>query len=351
MDISVIDKNLAVDKTIDKTGLEFYNIDSEPFRIYGVAREGENYWRLPSEIAKETSAGVYGLASNTAGGRIRFVTNSKRVAIIAQYSSIYHAPHMPLTGAAGFDVYVGKRYYATFVPPVSTPNKAYESVMSFASEESRLITIHMPLYSSPTSVWIGVNEGSVIERAPDYTYEKPVVYYGSSITQGGCASHPGMSYQGIISRKLDTNFINLGFSGNGKAEPIMAEYIAGLDMSCFVYDYDHNAPNSGYLSETHERMFLTIREKNPELPIIMVSRPDYHGSEEDDKRFAVIKRTYDNAVARGDKNVYIIHGKTFYADSEEGLEPSVDTCHPTDYGFKLMAEKIAPYVANVLGEK
>lgn len=350
MDISLIDKNLAVDKTIDKEGLSFYDIDSEPFRIYGVKRYGDNYWRLDPEVALATSPGVYRLGSNTAGGRIRFVTNSKRVALIATYSDSYQASHFPPTGTTGFDIYVGKRYHATFVPPVTMPNKAYESVMSFESSEERLVTINMPLYSSPTKVYIGLDDGATLKRAKDYTVEKPVVYYGSSITQGGCASHAGMSYEGIISRKLDINFINLGFSGNGKAEPVIADYIAGLDMSAFVYDYDHNAPTVEYLAATHENMFLKIREKHPDMPIIMVSRPNYAPGVCDD-RFAVIKRTYDNAVKRGDKNVYIYHGRQFFADSEEWCEATVDACHPTDYGFHIMGEKLCPIIAEVLGLK
>ena len=349
MEIHEIDKNLAVDKSIDKTGLVFADIDSEPFRIYGVERDGDNYWRLPKEVAKATSAGVYGLASNTAGGRIRFVTDSTRIAIIVTYSTIYHAPHMPLTGAAGFDVYVGERYYATFVPPVQFDNKAYESVMSFPTKEERTVTVNMPLYSSPTRVYIGVNEGANVKRAQDYSIECPVVYYGSSITQGGCASHAGMSYQGILSRRLDCNFINLGFSGNGKAEPPMAEYIANLSMSAFVYDYDHNAPSPEYLAETHERMFLTIREKQPELPVLMISKPDYWDNAVCNKRFAIIEKTYENALRRGDKNVYLIHGKEFFSESAAGLEPMVDGCHPTDLGFYMMANKIEPVLRKMLG--
>lgn len=348
MNIAEIDKNLAVDKSIDKTGLVFSDIDSPPFRIYGVRRDGNDYIRLPKDITRAISPALYNLSLNTAGGRIRFNTDSCRIALIATYSSIYFAPHMPLTGAAGFDVYDGERYAATLVPPVNFDNKAYESVMSFADKKMRTVTVNMPLYSSPMKVYIGIDEGSRLEAAPDYTVEAPVVYYGSSITQGGCASHPGSAYQGYISRKLDANFINLGFSGNGKAEPTVAAYIASLNMSAFVSDYDHNAPTPEYLEETHERLFLTVREAQPDLPVLFVSKPDYRHDAVSDKRYAIIETTYENALRRGDKNVYLIHGRSFFADSPEGLEPMVDGCHPTDLGFRIMGEKMLPVIKKML---
>ncbi len=348
MDITQIDKNMKVDKEIDKTGLVFKNVDEEPFRIYGVTRDGEAYTRLPEEVAEATSQNVTKLRIYTAGGRIRFVTDSPRVALVAVYSYIYNACHMPLTGGAGFDLYVDDSYYATFVPPFGM-NKGYEAVANFGSSEKRLITINMPTYSVPSSILIGLEKDSLLEYAPDYTYEKPIVYYGSSITQGGCASRAGTNYPSVVSRKLDADYVNLGFSGSAKGEDAMAEYIAGLNMSAFVYDYDHNAPSVEHLEATHERMFLRIREKQADLPIVMISRPYFRKTENRDARFAVIKKTYDNARARGDKNVYLIHGGEIFGDAEN--ECTVDDCHLTDLGFYMMAKAVYPVLKEILEKK
>jgi hypothetical protein len=116
-------------------------------------------------------------------------------------------------------------------------------------------------------------------------------------------------YTSIISRELDINYINLGFSGNALAEKEISDYIKGLDMSIFVYDYDHNAPTLEHLQNTHERMFKEIRQAHPNLPIIIASRPKYYLTKEEKVRFKVIKQTYDNAIANGDKNVYLLGGK------------------------------------------
>jgi hypothetical protein len=155
-----------------------------------------------------------------------------------------------------------------------------------------------------------------------------------------------MAYEAIIERALDSNYINLGFSGAAKGEDAMADYIAGLDMSLFVYDYDYNAPSCEHLAATHEKMFLKIREKNPKLPIVMITRPRSRPDPDRDARKEIIKRTYDNAVSRGDKNVYILYGSDLF----DGLkhEYTIDDCHPTDLGLWFMAQGIIPTLRKII---
>ena len=126
----------------------------------------------------------------------------------------------------------------------------------------------------------------------------------------------------------------------------MADYIKQLDMSVFVYDYDHNAPTLEHLEETHERFFGIIREANPDLPIVMMSAPTFIPEKGWQLRKEVIKKTYDNAIANGDKNVYYIDGKDLMALAEN--EGTVDDCHPNDLGFWFMAEALLPVIKDVL---
>ena len=347
MDISAIDKNFAVDTEIDKTGLKFYSIDEKPFRLYGVMREDSDYVRLPKAIAATVNSGVRDLNYNTAGGRVRFVTNSKKIAIIARFSSAAQSVHMPFSVKAGVDIYIGDKFEGTFLPPVSLPHHAYESLKTFGEGE-KTVTLNFPLYGSLSELYVGVDEDAVVSEAPDYKYETPVVYYGSSITQGGCASRPGMSYQAQLTRWLDCNHVNLGFSGNAKGEPAIAEYMAGLDMSVFVCDYDHNAPNTEHLAATHEPLYRAIREKHPTLPIIFITRPSVLEAADRKGRLDVMKATYDKAVAEGDENVWFLDASEFFPfDSNEH---TVDNCHPTDLGFYLMAKGIEKSLREALAK-
>ena len=149
-----------------------------------------------------------------------------------------------------------------------------------------------------------------------------------------------------MSRKLDFDHINLGFSGSGKAEQEIADYIAGLPMSVFVYDYDHNAPDLAHLEATHERMFKTIRQKNPDLPILILSRPKYRLSQVETQRLAIIRKTYENAVSAGDACVWFVEGPALMAMAEN--EGTVDGTHPNDLGFASMARCLEPVFENIL---
>ena len=260
-------------------------------------------------------------------------------------SGIGKMPHFTLCGSAGFDLYSGNEYIASYVPPFDITD-GYEGTVKFDTAITRDITINFPLYSDVNELYIGLdNDSDVCEPLP-YKTEKPIVYYGSSITQGGCASRPGNTYQSIISREFNADYVNLGFSGNARAEKEISNYIKDLPMSVFVYDYDHNAPTIEHLASTHERMLLEIREANPTLPIIVMSRPKYRLNNDDIARFNIIKKTYENAISQGDKNIYLIGGPALMRIAEEN--GTVDGCHPTDLGFFSMAKEIIQVLNRIL---
>lgn len=343
-----VDENFAIKTSIEKDDIKFFDVRENPFKIHGVFYENGKFRRMPECAAREVSEGVFALHANTAGGRVRFKTDSPYVAIHAEMSAMGKMPHFALTGSAGFDLYIRdekERYFKSFIPPFNITD-GYESIVEFESSDMREITINFPLYSEVKRLFVGVSEKSVLSSPTPYNREKPIVFYGSSITQGGCASRPGLSYESILSRAFDTDYINLGFSGNAKAEERMAEHIKNLDMSVFVYDYDHNAPTMQHLAETHEKFFLAVRSAHPDLPVIMMSRPKFILTEEEEERLGVINTTYENAKKRGDKNVYLIDGKTLMALAEN--EGTVDDCHPNDLGFMSMAKALEKVLMEIL---
>ncbi len=349
-DISKIDKNFEVKTEIGKDDIKFYDVDEAPFKLYGIFRENGKYRRMPENVAKAVSEGVYALHSNTAGGRVRFVTDSSYIAIHAEMEALGKMPHFAFTGSIGFDMYEktdgNDRYIDTFEPPVDITD-GYDSVKDLEGGKMHEITINFPLYSDVKHLYIGISEKASLLAAPDYKIEKPVIYYGSSITQGGCASRPGSAYQSILSRRFDCNHINLGFSGSARAEDVMIDYLKNLDMSIFVLDYDHNAPTAEHLANTHEKLFKAVRAAHPDLPIIMMSRPKYYLTSDEEKRREIVETTYKNAVAAGDINVYFLDGKALTGEDikETG---TVDDCHPTDLGFFAMARGVGEIMEKIL---
>lgn len=346
MKIEEIDQNLIVHTQISEPDIIWLNIRQAPFQIYGVAYDEAlgRYTRMPQAIAEQVSPGVAGLNFNTAGGRVRFRTDSSFIGIHAVMENNTLMPHITLAGQSGFDLYRKKAgdaseiFYHTFMPPMGMKS-GYSA--PFATDSMLAdYTINFPLYDGVKELYIALKKDAVLAQAAPYRNPVPVVYYGSSITQGGCASRPGNSYQAIISRRLDTDYINLGFSGSGKAEEVMVAYLAGLTMSAFVCDYDHNTPDVEHLKRTHLPLYRTVRAKHPDLPIIFVSAPDILiAPERFLARREVVKNTFRTALSEGDKNVYFIDGADLFG-GEEWDSCTVDGTHPNDLGFYRMAMRI-----------
>ena len=331
----------------------FYNVKEEPFSIHGLYEpqaEGQ-FQRIPQSIAQPLGGWMPELAYNTAGGRVRFKTNSGRMVIRAvtkHKSQMFHATPMM---EAGFDVYIDGAHGSSFAgatkPEFQLREESYDVTFWLPVGVEKEITVNFPLYGNVYDLRIGLEKGASLSAHTPYRHEKSVVFYGSSITQGGCASRPGKSYQAIISRKYDCDYINLGFSGSARAEDEIVKYMAGLDMSAFVSDYDHNAPDAEYLKNTHHRMYEQIREKHPDIPYFMVSKPDFFYREWDVERRCVIMESYLDACRAGDKNVYFIDGSAFFNGANIG-DCTVDCCHPTDDGFVRMADYIGNVMAMVM---
>ena len=347
MRIEDIDSNFKLETSIKREGLRFLNVIEEPFSIHGLIRISDRWVRMPLDIAEKTSANVYMLSKHTAGGRVRFVTDSPYVAIKAVQPPYDIMPHMPATGSSGFDLYIGEcgdcEYFRSFVPPVNAEN-GYEAIVDFptkmtADGKKRTFTVNFPLYHGVWELYIGLKEGSVLEKAPEYSISTPFVYYGSSITQGGCASRPGTCYQGWLSRWFDADYINLGFSGSAKGEEIMADYVAGLEMSAFIFDYDYNSETYDTLLATHERMLRRVRAAHPDIPKIAASRPRVELCEEEIARRDLIRANVEKLRAEGDRLVSFVPGNELMALC--GIEGTVDCCHPTDLGFYSMALRFA----------
>ena len=349
-DITEIDKNFKTETT-NFENMDTYNILSAPFEIKGVKFDGEKFVRMPKSVAKTVSKGVFSLYANTSGGRIRFCTTSQKIILTAILPRITDFKHMPKSGTSCFDIYNGDDYRGFFACDYKKrEDELYEgsATVDLKTKELHDITINFPLYNDVCAVYISLENDCVLEKPLAEKYETPVVYYGSSITQGGCASHAGNAYQNIISRRLSTNFLNFGFSGSCLAELEMIDYLATLDMSVFVYDYDHNASNYERLQNTHERGFKRFRQLRPDVPVIMITSADI--STDREKRINVIRTTYENALKSGDKNVYFINGDDIYAPVGKQY-CTVDKCHPNDLGFYCMANTIEPVIRKILEDK
>jgi hypothetical protein len=344
-----LDPNFIMQTKIEREDIIFYSADSECMSLHGVWYEDGKFRRMPERVAKTVSPGIYYGHALPAGGRLRFVTDSDYLAVSVQYGQIENSSNFPIGCTAGFDLYekVDGQYIhlANFAPPLSVKDR-YETEKKLDGKKERELMLVFPLYSEVKQLFIGVAKEAFVRCGNGYKNEKPVVFYGSSITHGACASRPGNTYPCMLSREMDFDYVSLGFGGNAKGEVEMAEYIAGLQMSVFVMDYDYNANSLEHLRESHQRMYRIVREKNPDTPIIIMSRPKQL-TEKEKERFQIVKETYENALEAGDKQVWFIPGYELIPN--EVMESAkVDGVHPNDLGFASMAKAVGDVLAEIL---
>lgn len=344
--ICEIDKNFKVESNLNLKDVTYYNVKENPWCLYGLMFD-DMFRRMPKAVAENINEGVLALHTNTSGGRLRFITDSPYVAIVAKMHDNTHFPHMPQTGISGFDMYLDKRFHSSFIPPVNMDG-SFGSVCHFKDSAEKNITINFPLYNNVADLYVGIKEGTRFKQANAYCKREKIVYYGSSITQGGCVSRPGLAYPAIISNDLDCDYINLGFSGSARGEEVMAEYIASINPDIFIMDYDHNAPNEEHLKNTHEKFFNIFRKMCPDTPVVMISAPNFKFDYLNwDARREIIKATYNSAVENGDINVYFIDGETLWGE-EHWDSCTMDKTHPNDLGHFEMAQKIMSTIRKII---
>ena len=349
-------RELYPDKEI-RNGFIYFDALTAPVRISGLPwlKTNGNYRRLDDRYFDEYPEGLQMLTDCTSGAQISFKTDSKRVGIrvdgILNHRSCL--PHMADNGAMGIDMYTGSgrdKHFCDVFHAQPGNTESYTGERKVWQQEKVDVTLNLPLYAGIKKLEIGLDADAVLEDPEPFTVPKPVLFYGSSITQGACACRPGMSYANILGRMFDFEVINLGFSGCARGEELIAKLIASLDLAAFIFDYDHNAQSSEELAATHELFFRIVREAHPDLPVVMVSKADMlYGEEETLRRRDIIKRTYDDARSSGDRKVWFVDGTRIYG--KYGSENcTVDGAHPNDFGFRLMTEAIAPSLKEALGQ-
>ena len=362
--IENIDRNFKIETNIEAEGLRFFEARQKPFQLYGFYDPYNEsvYKRLPDEIANDDSLNpnVKALYKMTAGGRVRFATDSPYIVIKAVMPKLLHTSKSSLLGLSGFDLYIDSAdgadsmFCRSFgIPLKATANNGFEAKVEFLSSTMRCYTINFPLYAEVSELYIGLHEKSIVKEGAPYRDFAPIVYYGTSITQGACASRPGNAYQAMVSRDLNIDFMNIGFSDGGRGEALMADYLSSIPMSAFVCDYSTNVGPAG-LRATFLDFYKKFREKCPDVPYIMVGRPDVYRSNPDFpsikdmamNRFIMVE-TYNYAIQNGDENVYYIDGESLF---QRHFSDScvVDAIHPNDLGFAYIAEAVLSVLKRII---
>ncbi|HEY6169040.1 MAG TPA: SGNH/GDSL hydrolase family protein [Verrucomicrobiae bacterium] len=314
------------------------------------------YDRLPAKAEGKVRAPVWSLSRNSAGMCVRFVTDATTLhARWAVISSNLAMPHMAATGVSGLDLYVktdkGRWHWLAVARPTARTNTV--QLVTGLPAGKREFLLYLPLYNSTQFVEIGLSPGATLAKAGSWGAgtRKPIVFYGTSILHGACASRPGMVHSAILGRRFNFPHINLGFSGNGKMEPEMGDLFAELDPSIYVLDCLPNM-NAAEVTERVEPFVKKLRAAHPQTPIVLVEDRTYADSflivskrERNDASRVALKAAFERLKRAGVKNLSYIEGKDLLGDDGEA---TVDSSHPNDLGFMRQADAFAKVIGPLL---
>lgn len=332
--------------------------DAKEFPLYGKisAETNERYERLPSKLENVSRKDVWRLGQNSAGLYIRFRSNTTSMRIKWQSTFDNEQNHMTDLGTRGLDLYALVNGEWRAVAPVRPTRKGVNewTIIRNMLPEYREYMLYLSLYDGVKSLEIGVDEGAYLgqpEVASPST-EKPIVMYGSSILQGGCASRPGMAYTNIIGRRFDREVFNLGFSGNARLDMEIAHLMASVkDPGAFVLDFVPNSSDK-LINEVAEKFFRVLRDAHPDVPVIFVEDPIFPRSAFDTKlheevvgRNIAMTQLFKRLKKAGERKIYYVSAKKMLGDDGDA---TVDGSHFTDVGALRYVENIMPALKKAL---
>lgn len=317
--------------------------------------DGGNYSRLPMRAKDNVRKPLWDLSRNSAGLALRFTTDAKNINVKYTVDGPFNMPHMPSTGVSGIDLYRDSDKAFCFGGYSFADTVRYSYTVDRESLTPDSYTIYLPLYNTVTHLEIGVPEGSSFSFLPPADM-KPVVAYGTSITQGACASRPAMAWTNIVERKLGMPLINIGFSGNGKLEPALIDLIGEIDASAYVIDCMQNLGNvtADSLDRLVYNAVTRLRSIRPSTPILLVDHSGYSNAGSNAGQHAVVDRcnsvqaaAYRRLLEEGVEGLY------YLTREELGFDPDgwVDYVHPSDYGMAAQAKAVTAKLQEILSSQ
>ncbi len=347
-EIEKYDLRMALERaSVDTNGVKW--IDGRCLPLEGKAFDDVDafYDRLPRNVTTNVNGGVRSMKHHSSGLQFRFRTDSKTLDFRwVPYSTNLAMDHMPSTGVSGIDVYrldEGGKWRYVKTGRIRDGVKGGSARVWWKPGDACLV--NLPLYNGIKSFSLGIGKDATVEPlGPRRSgVDRPVVFYGTSITHGGCASRPGLAFPSIVGRDLDVPIVNLGFSGSGVMEFEMSEHLAAIDASCYVLDCQWNMGIRA-VEERYEKFIRNLRAKRPGVPIVMAEQCDVYmkGPNEKDR---FIRRLHDRLVAEGWKGlVYLPKDRMYTGD----LDGTVDGCHPNDLGMRSLADAFGAAVKEAL---
>ncbi|NMC06469.1 MAG: hypothetical protein GYA24_14730 [Candidatus Lokiarchaeota archaeon] len=345
--------------------MEYTTKDLQGF-IHGLAWlgvEDHELTRFPTSAKPKLDPALWLMATMTSGVRIRFRARCDVILLDVSNLIPNTNPRMTQVAACGFDLYADGEYFDSFVPPL--PGKGdFLGFLNVDGDREHDYEIHFPYVSTVTLNALALEnrrsneEPTIALHARPYSTPGRVVFYGSSITHGANADRPGLIYPALVARDLNVDFINLGFGGCGKGEPVVADLLASIpDVAAYVLDWGINLCSTPEVNLIHDRyhpLLEKLKNAHPDVPILLVNMQGSAGGKLDKMMPGnleilrkEVRRVYDAEIATGNKKIWYLDGRDIF-NGPGGFDFTIDRVHPHQGGFYKYAEKITPIVKEML---
>jgi lysophospholipase L1-like esterase len=328
-------------------------------RDWGVEGKGFSdtekwYDRLPQRAHGKVTDAVWNLSRHSAGMAAYFKTDANEIHVDYQVTSSNLAmPHMPATGVSGLDLYAknerGKWQWVAVLPPKSQTTQSL--LISGLTGGMKEFALYLPLYNGTEYLKVGVPNGKLFETVAPRA-NKPLVFYGTSITHGACASRPGMPHPSVLGRRLDLPIINLGFSGNGRMDIEVGEFLKELQAAAYIIDCLPNMTANEVSAKTDPLVRL-LRANHPDTPILLIEDRSYSNSwiipaqkQRNDTSRKALREQFDKLQQSGVDKLFYLDGESLLG---EDRDDTTDGSHPSDLGFYRHANAMEPVLRKALG--
>lgn len=310
--------------------------------------------RLPLTEEQNITKSAWAESLCPSSARLRFKTSSTSLRLRIDHQHDYHRHNLSDISVAGIDLYIGPpdqmSFWMTTRPKDGT--RVYEHLyFEQLSSEIREFTLYLPSYAKLAELQIGIDSGAQILPPTPYEIQKPLVFYGTSVTQNASASRGSNGFVPILGRRLNADVVNLGFSGSGKGEPIMAQLMTQIDASVYVVDSVANM-DIQLMNERYEKFVRLLRNRKPDIPVVLMTKIHSAGEIQSDEAAAYdlqnqpVFETYHKLLAEGDKNIFLFDAGKIIKPG--GDHPTIDGVHLTDRGFYMIADVLTPQLASIL---
>jgi hypothetical protein len=302
---------------------------------------GRSYARLPVRAKDRVRSPVWELSRYSSGLCIHFQSNASHIKIRYGVTGPHGMPHMPPTGVSGIDMYRIEEHKWDYCSGTYTFSDTilydYDDLLTAGLPSE--YCVFLPLYNEVAWMEIGVEKGDEFYFRPKLD-KKPIVVYGTSIAQGACASRPGMAWGNIIQRYVDCPVINLGFSGNGKLEKEVLEFINEIDACLYILDCVSNLTKDTLIREHTVQAVRQIRNCHKNTPVWIMEHAGYSNSKTNLSRQLECRsanmgtqQAYNDLLVEGVKNIDYISKEDFDFPDDAW----VDYVHPSDIGMRQKA--------------